>query len=122
MEDIDAFIAECHSILDQRVDIPIDDWKQRLYTQSPPHIESANIPEIVTLCLFYEDMLNGRPEAESKSLFAWIVKDLRERLQPHKEALKFIQDQADGFFTTEDCMSFLRHLHEKLLKIESSLG
>lgn len=122
MEDIDALIEEAERVLSEGVDLPLEDLQRCIDAQKKPDVVDPHIEEIVCLCLFYEDLLNNHPEASSKSLFAGIVKELRERLRPHRKALKFLEKHADGFFTADDCLEFVHRLHEKLLKIEAKIG
>ena len=79
------------------------------------------LSQLTSLCLYYEDMLNRRPEIYDHSLFSNIVDDLKRKRKEYnlfKEKYSYLSDQ---LLTSKQCLRYVRWFNKKLQKVEREL-
>jgi hypothetical protein len=86
-----------------------------------PRISFRALPELTTLSLFYEDLLNRRVEATSKSLFHTIIRELRERVDRYEVAVEFLDVNPGQIIRLKSCIAYVRQFHGRLHELERSI-
>jgi hypothetical protein len=121
MDEVGEIILSCREMLSSRAEFPLGDLRERAEHIVQPRISFRALSELTTLCLFYEDLLNRREEATSKSLFYTIIRELRERVDRYEVAVEFLNVKPDQIMSLKSCMAYVRQFHGRLLELERSI-
>jgi hypothetical protein len=121
MDEVGEIVLSCREMLPSRAEFPLDDLREDAEQTAEPRISFRALPELTTLSLFYEDLLNRREEATSKSLFHPIIRELRERADRHEVAVEFLDVRPDQIIRLKSCMAYIKQFHGRLLELERSI-
>jgi hypothetical protein len=105
MDEVGEIILSCREMLSSRAGFSLDDLRERAEQIVEPRISFLALSELTTLCLFYEDLLDGWKEATSKSLFCTIIRELCERVDRYEVAVEFLDVKPDQIMSLKSCMA-----------------
>jgi len=116
-----GMLASCREMLEARAEFSMEGVRERANQIVKPQITFRILSELTTLCLFYEDLLNQREEAISKSLFHGIIRDLREKVDRYQLAVDFFESKTDQIISARSCMAYVQQFHRRLLELEAPI-
>lgn len=86
-----------------------------------PTISFKDISDLITMCLYYEDLYHKRESVLSKTLINNAINDLTRRIEKYSIFSEYFTIEKNRITDEESFINFITELHESISELEEQL-